>query len=272
MHIMKIGLICNKKNDTRTLEAKKLAREVEVYLKKNGHETFLELSDKISKKLDLAILFGGDGLILYAANQFSAYKVPIFRVNFGNRGFLSSIEPGETYSSLEKILRGDFHIECRNRVMAEIFHGNIIKQKIDALNEIVIGGINRTASLLLEMRQKDKVFSAETHGDGLLVSTKTGSTAYNMSAGGAVLFADNIFSVVANNGFFRSELLKMHIKSFVAADDSEFKIQVINQNKLNLPYAVADGQRVYKLKKGDYLVIKKSLIKTLFLEIGKDIR
>lgn len=267
---MKIGLFCNKKRDEKTMEAKKLARKAEAYLKKNGQETFFDLSDKIAKKLDLAILFGGDGLILYAANRLAPYKVPIFRVNFGIRGFLTNIEPADIFSSLEEILNGDYHIEERNRITAEVFYGNKVREKIDALNEIAIGGINRTVYLRMEVWQKYKIFTAETYGDGLLVSTKTGSTAYNMNAGGATLLTEDNFSIVSNNGFFRSESLKMHIKSFVAAADSEFRIQMTNRNKLNLPFVVADGQRGYKLKKEDCVIIKNSLTKTLFMEIGKD--
>jgi NAD+ kinase len=267
---MKIALICNRKKDKKTSEAKKLARSVEVWLKERNHTVFSELNVKISKSLDLAVVFGGDGLVLYTANQLAGRKVPILRVNFGNRGFLTNVEPDKLFDSLEKILKGDFHIEARNRVVAEIFHRNKMIEKIDALNEIVIGGINRTVSLSLEIKQRDKIFSAEAHGDGIIVSTKTGSTAYNMNSGGAVLLAEDIFSVVANNCFFVSDFLKMRVKSFIVSDGSEFKIKAINQNKLNLPYAVADGQRSYKMKKDDYLIIKKSLIKTFFLEIGKD--
>lgn len=64
--------------------------------------------------------------------------------------------------------------------------------------------------------------------------------------------------------------LKINLRSFIAADDSEFKIEVANRNKLNLPYVITDGKREYKLKKGDYLIVKKSSRKTLFCRNWKE--
>jgi len=266
---MNIALICNKKRDEKTLEAKKLARKVEARLKKSGHKTFWELNDKISQNLDLAIIFGGDGLVLYAADRLAPHEVPLFNINFGNRGFLANIQPEKTFESLEKIFKKNFHIEERNRVEARVFCGKKLIKKISALNEIVIGGINRTVAVGFSARYGGKSFAAEAHGDGLIISTRTGSTAYNINAGGPMLLVEDAFSIAANNTFLRSDYLQSNIKSFVAPIDCEFKVEIINQNRLNLPYVVADGQRSYKMEKGDYLAIKRSLEKTLLLIIGK---
>jgi len=266
---MKIALICNKRRDKKTLEARKLARKVEVWLKKNRHEVFWELNDKISKKLDLAIIFGGDGLVLFGADRLAPHKVPLFNINFGNLGFLTDIQPEETFKSLEDVLKGNFHIEDRNRVEAEIIHGGKIIKRISALNEIVIGGINRTVALKFLASYGRENFAAEAHGDGLIISTRTGSTAYNVNAGGPMLLTEDAFSVTANNTFLKPGFLQSNVKSFVAPIDCEFKVEIINQNRLNLPYIVADGQRSYKMKKGDYLAVKKSPAKTLLVKIGR---
>lgn len=266
---MRIGIVYNKKLDAKSKEARKLARNVASRLRKNGHNVYQKLNGEILKKLDLVITFGGDGLVLHTANKVAPFGVPLFRINFGYLGFLTNTEPSEIFENLEKILKGDFHIEERARVEAKVFHGGNLVKKIDALNEVVIGGINRTVALRLAARIDRENFVAEARGDGLIISTKTGSTAYNINAGGAVLLAENVFSVVANNAFFKSDFLLPNTKSFVVPAQARFRIDVINQNKLNLPYVVADGQRNHRLKSGDYVLVNKSPVKTLFLEIGR---
>ena len=260
----KIGIVYDHKKP----EAEKLAREVIVWLRERDSEVYVKLDAGIMRGLDFVVTFGGDGLVLHTANKVALYGIPLLRVNFGYLGYLTNIEAWEMFDMLEKVLSKDFFLDERTRIEAEVFHGGQSIRRIDALNEMVIGGINRIVSLKMDVLIDGGNFFAEVRGDGAIFSTKTGSTAYNINAGGPVLFIDAI-SVVANNAYFKSNFLLPNTKAFVTSVEAGFRIEVINQNKLNLPYLVADGQRNYRLKAGDYILIKKSPAKTFFMETKK---
>ncbi len=262
----RIGIVYDHKKP----EAEKLALETIAWLKEKGNFVYTKFTPDFIKSLEFVITFGGDGLVLHTANKVANYRVPLLRVNFGYLGYLTNLEAWEIFDALEKILSGDFRLDERTRIEAEVFYGRKLIKKVDALNEIILGGINRTVSLKMEVAAGNENFFAEVRGDGAIFSTKTGSTAYNINAGGPVLFADAV-SVVANNAYFKSNFLLPNTKAFVTSIEANFKVEIINQNKQNLPYLVADGQRNYKLKAGDYAVIKKSQAKTFFMEVKKEV-
>lgn len=252
---MRIGIIYN---DKKKREIKKPVNEVFNWLKSKKHSVFVNPGEKILRRgLDLIIAFGGDGSFLFAADKIAQYPVPLVGINFGNRGYLCEIQKENMFEKVGSILDGKFETQKRTRIQAEIFHNGKNVGTISGLNEIYIGGINRTVFVLVETIGGRKSFRANVAGDGIIFSTKTGSTAYNMNAGGPVLIVDG-FSVVANNAMFESDILLPNAKSFVTSTKAVFKIELLNSRKQNLPYLVADGQRNYKFKSGDYVIIKKS--------------
>jgi NAD+ kinase len=260
----KIGIVFDKE---RKPETEKPSLEIIQWLEEKGHSVFVNPEENIlSNKLDFAIVIGGDGTVLRAANEMSKYEIPLGGINFGHRGFLCNIEKSEIYDKLEKILEGKFEVIQRTRIQAEVFNQEKTIRKIDALNEILIGGISRTVFLQTEVIGKNKSFKARITGDGAIFATKTGSTAYNINAGGPVLITD-VFSIVANNAYFDSDFLLTNTKSFVTSTDAVFKIVILNTSEENLPFLVADGQRDYRLKEGDSVRVQKSANKTLFIKV-----
>jgi NAD+ kinase len=261
----KIGIIFNEK---RKPETKGPAGEITGWIKKRKCQVYINPSDAVlAKGLDFALVIGGDGTILRTADRIARFSIPLVGVNFGHRGYLCDIEESEIYSKLEKILQGKYKKEERTRIFAEVENKGKIVKEIDGLNEILIGGISRTVFLGLEMADYDKHFTANITGDGVLFATKTGSTGYNINAGGSILFAD-LFSVVANNAYFESKVLLPNVKSFITSTNAIFKIKILNDFKENLPFLAADGQRSYRLKKGDEIKVKKSKYKTIFLKVN----
>lgn len=261
----KIGIVFNEK---RKPEAKKPGVEIAGWIKSKKRQAYVNPGDSIlAKGLDFMLVIGGDGTILRTADRIAEFSIPLVGVNFGHRGYLCDIEENEIYEKLEKILQGKYKMEERTRICAEVENKGKIIKEIDGLNEILIGGISRTVFLEMEMADQDKHFTANITGDGVLFATKTGSTGYNINAGGSILFAD-LFSVVANNAYFESKALVPNVKSFVISTDAVFKIKILNDFKENLPFLAADGQRSYRLKKGDSVQIKKSKYKTVFLKVS----
>lgn len=261
---MKIGVIFNQR---RKPETKQPAVEIVAWLKNKGHKAYLNPAKKILESgLDFIVTVGGDGTLLHAADKVANFAIPLVGVNFGREGYLCDIKHDRVFEELEKILKGNFKVKKRTRVQAEVFQKDKKTKEISGLNEIQIGGINRTVFLGIRVVGKNREFEAEATGDGIIVSTQVGSTAYNINAGGAVLLTD-VLSVVVNNGWFKSDFLLPNTKSFVTSVKAVFEVRVLNPHRQNLPYLVADGQRNYRLKNGDFVVIKKSEKEALFIRV-----
>jgi len=261
--------------DREKFEAKKMAEKIRGRITlRAGYKVYQTLSrNTLEKGLDVILIFGGDGLLLYIADKISqsGKEIPIVGINYGFRGYLCWIQPDDAKEKIEQILQGDFEIEKRTRIQAEIFRKTEADSKpiktIDALNEIVIGGIFKMVSLDIKINSGDKVIGSFIRGDGVIISTKTGSTGYNRNAGGKVIDTDN-FVITANNPVlddsFRSWLTRE--KSVVFSTETIFEIHNQAKKKANLPFTIGDGQRHYRLESDEYVVVKRSPMKTLFIK------
>jgi NAD+ kinase len=135
---------------------------------------------------DLAVVVGGDGTLLSVAREAGPRGVPILGVNFGGLGFLTELQPDELYSGLERVLAGDHQIEERHSLKVQIRRGRRVSRELAVLNDVVVtkGALSRMVTI--EVRVDGDEVATYT-SDGLIVSTPTGSTAYNLSAGGPIL-------------------------------------------------------------------------------------
>lgn len=133
---------------------------------------------------DLIIAVGGDGTILHTISVIGEKDVPILGVNFGRLGFLTEITPQELYSSLKDVLNGKFTIE--ERMMLKTMMG---QTTFRALNDVVISKetLARVISLKVII---DSEYLTTYEGDGIIIATPTGSTAYSLSAGGPIVIPD----------------------------------------------------------------------------------
>lgn len=141
--------------------------------------------DELLRGTDVLIVLGGDGSILSAARQCAPLGVPILGINFGRVGFLSELEPSEVDSQLAFYLDGDYWMDERAMVQAEV-EQNHEKHRCIALNDIILvrGAEPRVIRIKVWL---DGYYYNTTVADGIIVSTATGSTAYNMAAGGPIL-------------------------------------------------------------------------------------
>ncbi|MEW6094953.1 MAG: NAD(+)/NADH kinase [bacterium] len=134
---------------------------------------------------DLVIALGGDGTMLHAVRLMADRDVPILGVNFGGLGFLTEITQQELYSSLKDVLNGKFDIEERMMLETKISGQTTYK----ALNDVVItkGTLARVVPLKVLI---DSEYLTTYQGDGIIVATPTGSTAYSLSAGGPIVIPE----------------------------------------------------------------------------------
>ena len=146
----------------------------------NDSVTMLSNKEFVSK-VDLIIVFGGDGTLLNSARKYLKNNIPILGINMGNVGFLTDVKTEDFESIIQDILNGKFEIEERNLVSA-----SFLNETVYGLNEIVIHSGAYTQLMRYRLSVNDKVVY-EQRSDGLIIATPTGSTAYALSAGGPII-------------------------------------------------------------------------------------
>ncbi len=202
------------------------------------------------KDADLLICFGGDGTILHAAKTANAHKVPILGVNMGSVGFMAELEHGEL-SLLSKVAAGDYTVEERMMLDVEVRRNGKKLHEDIALNDIVItkGSIARIIELAV---YGDDVLISDFSGDGIIISTPTGSTAYSMSAGGPIVepTAENIIitPICAHS---------MSAKSMVLGAGRTVSAKMAYMTR-KTAYLSADGGKSFKLSGGDVVKVSRS--------------
>ncbi len=161
------------------------------FVPKKGDRLDLPRQIKLGKleeelpRADILICFGGDGTLLHAARDATLHDVPVMGVNMGSVGFMAELERGEL-SLLSRLAVGDYRIEGRMMLDVRLMRGEKVLMEDLALNDAVIskGSIARVAEL--EVRADDVLVSSMT-GDGVIISSPTGSTAYSMAAWGPIV-------------------------------------------------------------------------------------
>jgi NAD+ kinase len=139
------------------------------------------------RRADLAIALGGDGTMLRVAREVAPRGIPLLGVNIGTLGFLSGTELSELKSRLGAVLRGRFTVEERSMLSAEVLRaGRRVLGPELALNEVVIRCGDQARAVSLSTRSGER-FVADFFGDGLIVATPTGSTAYSLAAMGPII-------------------------------------------------------------------------------------
>ncbi|CUP75434.1 NAD(+)/NADH kinase [Clostridium baratii] len=194
----------------------------------------------ISEELDVLIVLGGDGTLLSVARKISNnLDIPLLGINIGNLGFLSSIDISEVDKALYKLKNNMFKIEERMLLKCSI--NNVKKSEQIALNDIVIarGTLSRMTKFNIYVDDK---YYASFNGDGLIIATPTGSTAYSFSAGGPFIYPDLDVILITP--------ICPHTKSMqtmVLRGDS--KITVKTSHEEEDVYLTVDGQKVYEVDK-----------------------
>jgi len=144
----------------------------------------------LAEKVDLLVVLGGDGTLLSVAREVASRPVPILGVNLGMLGFLAEVAPEEQQAVLERVLAGDFETVERIRLEVQAERRGVAVLQGRALNDAVIARSDLSRVIALETAM-DGVPVTTYRGDGLIIATPTGSTAYTLSAGGPILTPDS---------------------------------------------------------------------------------
>jgi NAD+ kinase len=144
---------------------------------------------RMANQVDVVIALGGDGTMLKAARAIGMAGTPLLGINLGSLGYLTDVPQDELPQALDRLLAGDYHLEERARVHCEAMRGRKRLVHLSALNDIVVNMGPLPRALDLEIRL-DEESLGRFLGDGVIVSSPTGSTAYNLSAGGPICHSD----------------------------------------------------------------------------------
>ncbi|MDP4144808.1 MAG: NAD(+)/NADH kinase [Bacillota bacterium] len=216
--------------------------------------------DKLeSKDLDMVITLGGDGTILSTARQLAGYQVPILGVNLGNLGFLSSIEPSELSYAIDAIIKGDYYVEDRLMLKCTIVSGDSNKE-YNFLNDIVLskGTLARIVKYNVNI---DKHFYTDFNGDGIIISTPTGSTAYSLSAGGPIIYPTlDMLSITP----ICPHSLGMRTIVIGANSEVEVNIKSTDQNV----FLTVDGQESIQITKQDKVIVNEYPYKCKLIKLN----
>jgi NAD+ kinase len=216
------------------------------------------LVDELSSA-DFLVCFGGDGTILHAARDANLRGIPILGINMGSVGFMAELEHSELHH-LAKLAAGDYKIEARMMLDVRVYRDEKEIAKDVALNDAVItkGAVARVLDLEIT---GDGVTMSSFSGDGVIVSTPTGSTAYSLAAGGPIVepTAENLIVTPISAHSF-------HARPFVLERNRTVGVSLARGSRKSA-YLSVDGGRALKLIAGDRVEIRRSEIQTKLVRL-----
>lgn len=260
MKVLQIGLAINRGKPKALIVARELIplleeKGIQVWVEPRvanhlGREDLALDYDQFPHKVDILFVFGGDGSILGIARDFAQHDIPILGINLGHLGFLSEAEPDDLPDMIDYILKQDYKTEERMMLQGELYREGKLINTWTALNDIGIakGSYSRmiTCKILMHNRVLNTFF-----GDGLIISSPTGSTAYSMSAGGPIV-APNMEAMLLTPVCPHS----LTARPILLSADEEITIEVsATHNELGLSI---DGQIGVQLEIFDQIKIKRS--------------
>lgn len=206
--------------------------------------------DAIEPEMDLLVILGGDGTLLHVADRASRHDIPVIGINLGNLGFLTEVAEDEMYHALEDVFSGGGHLEQRMMLKVRLISSSNREPAtpLFGLNEVAIvkGNVERVIRLY---SWADDEYITTYKADGLIISTPTGSTAYNLSAGGPIVHSQLDALLITPICPFMLEsrpvLLSPRTKVTTQLADPASDVKVL-----------VDGRFSWDMSKDDYLVVE----------------
>jgi NAD+ kinase len=240
------------------------AKLVSAFLKDQGDKSVITtsiLDEKLRQKIDagqvdVLIVLGGDGSMLNASHLCARAGVPILGINMGSFGFLMELQKNDWREYIPRLLQGDFRREERMLLLAQLWHADSLKQSWEVVNEVVVCRGQQVKPIRLHATVNGYPMSSYV-ADGLIVATPTGSTAYALAAGGAIMPPE-----------LRSMLIvpvAPHLSLDRAIILSEGSTVTITANTTHQAVLSADGQEAVILEKDDFVKVETSQRNVIFI-------
>jgi NAD+ kinase len=229
------------------------AKNIEVWLEQNtaqhaGLTGFKTAAlENIVSNVDLVIVMGGDGTMLSVARAFMNTNIPLVGINRGRFGFLTDLRAEDMLASIDKILAGAYQIETRMLLTASVYRaGELVKQGV-AVNDVVVKSGLRLIELEVEI---DGKFVHKQRGDGLIICTPTGTTAYSLSAGGPILHP-NLYAIA----LVPISPHTLSNRPIAVHSASKIEVTLVQSDDAQVSY---DGQLQVALEQGDKIVVQRA--------------
>jgi NAD+ kinase len=217
----------------------------------------------LDPETECIIVIGGDGTMLQAARAVAGKNIPLIGVNKGTLGFLTEIELPNLEQMLDRLLVDDYMVEERMMLLGELHHrGKMVYESL-ALNDLVISRSGYSRIIECKIWVNGKIMD-NYHGDGLIISTPTGSTGYSLSAGGPVVCPKASIMLVTP---ICPHAMGVRSTVLVPSDDIWVEIGRLRKTQEEEAIATFDGQMGIRLKPGDRLHIGSAAEKTHLLRM-----
>ncbi len=237
-----VGIICKKNHSP----ADKLATTIADKLTRQNIRYSV---NQIANDQDMLIILGGDGTLLHVADQAANFGIPVFGINMGNLGFLTERTEQEALTAVEELLTEEVTVENRMMLKASLTEPGKAKKSRFALNEVVInkGTLDRMLELSTHANQE---YINTYKADGLIFSTPTGSTAYNLSAGGPLVYPGLACILV-------TPICPFMLSSRPVLLPAESRLQTKLQNgKKQKAQVIVDGQAAWDMNENSCLTLE----------------
>lgn len=257
--IKKVGIVVKPSNP----EAFATALELSVWLRDKKIEQVGEPSvwsenpadnetdrNGLAENADLIVVLGGDGTMISTARMVGDHNVLVLGINYGSLGYLTDFRIEEMFPTLEAILRGEYDIDSRVMLSAEHWRDEEMLAKGRVLNDVVINKAALARIIEIEVKLND-LYVNSFRADGLIVATPTGSTAYNLSAGGPIIYP-------SMNAVVLTPICPFTLtnRPIVIPDTAMVELKLLNENEGVV--LTLDGQIGHTLHSGDCVRIRKS--------------
>jgi len=218
--------------------------------------------DKIPEDTDCIIVMGGDGTMIRVVRKTRKTDIPIIGINLGTLGYLCELDTNTMYQGIDKLLSGECIVE--KRLMVKGYRKNETQGRT-ALNDIVVHSTGWLAILRINVYVNGQ-FLATYEGDGVLISTPTGSTGYNLSAGGPIIEPGaNILALTPINAH------NLNSKGIILRADDVIEVELVPRRsaKDDTAYVSCDGDRFTTLNAGDRFVIERAVHTIKICKVNK---
>lgn len=254
----RIGIFSNKNRDTNSTVTNNLIQHlndagVEVFLFGYEGDSLIIPNGLDNKNIDVMLTLGGDGTILCIVGYCAQNNIPILGINLGHVGFLTGIEKSDIEQIIDILSKGDYKTE--ERALLEIKIGDC---SYLALNDVVFSRIMLNKMISIDIFIND-IFMDNFYCDGYIIATPTGSTAYSLSAGGAIISPNtDAFALTPISPH------SLHARPIVISGSD--KVRTVVSNSTEICAVIADGASIGIINKAEDALIYKSKLTASFIK------